>query len=336
MISKRILITVAVCAGLAAAAAFGSNWGARASANVQPRAHAAAPLPTIDANTDPAAAGKAVSDFCQTISNCQFVGTAQPTVAYDPPRVIGDALYNCAPTGAKDQDAEDTVTISDERSESTNLEESLSTSVKLGILTAEAEATTKQFEKVGTTTSRTSTVVIPPGWEGWTETQVPTASVSGYITDGIHFKVVDFELSYPGYGAPNMDKILFTGIRQRMEDPTANPPRNDRHEHCDGLPPLTVPQVAQLSQPGSGVSVSICTNNGRYRCIARQLVTASTVPLTASRANVALARGSFIYATGTVRNGRILLRAKRQVRAGAYTLILSRPHDSTMLQVTIR
>ncbi|HTV00582.1 MAG TPA: hypothetical protein VMF13_08605, partial [Luteitalea sp.] len=157
---------------------------------------------TIDAKTDPGAAGRAL-DLCVVISNCKFVQSGDIKVGYDAPRVLGDALYNCGQA-----DAEDEVTISDERSESTSLEESMSakaTASFIGIAKAsiETEVNSKQLDEVATTLKQTNSVSVAPGTIGFTETQVPTAYLDGdtHVTNGVNLiNVTNLELTYPGYG----------------------------------------------------------------------------------------------------------------------------------------
>jgi len=161
MLSTKIVIAFALSGTLAGVTVIAPSAGAGASANGGVRASAAAGVQVIDANTDPAGAGKVLNDFCDPASKCQFAGSVQPKVAYDEPRTICDALYNCGSSYAADS-----VEISDERSQSTSLEESLSTKVTLGILTSELEATTKQLQKVSTTTGATQEVSVAPGGRG--------------------------------------------------------------------------------------------------------------------------------------------------------------------------
>ena len=121
------------------------------------------------------------------------------------PRILGDALYNCG--GAE---AEDTVAISDERSQSTSLETSLSVKASVEILevakaSIEAEVTSKQMDEVATKTTQTNSVSVEPGEVGWTETQVPIATlIATYsITNGGNqITVINVALTFPGFGDP--------------------------------------------------------------------------------------------------------------------------------------
>jgi hypothetical protein len=234
MIAKKVIVVFALSGALAAVIAEAPWQSSGAAANVTPRVRAAGSVQTIDAKTEPAAAGKALNDFCETISNCKFVGTAPIVVAYDAPRVLGDALYNCGQA-----DAEDEVAISDERSESTSIDEELSTKVKLGFIglahsAVEAEVDSKQLDEVATTLQQTNSVVVAPGTVGYTETRVPTAYLTGDtdITSGVNLiKVTNIELTYPGYGNAAINKLDWTDVHKAMTD-------QERHEHCAGLPPL--------------------------------------------------------------------------------------------------
>jgi hypothetical protein len=329
-------------AALAAAVAAVLYLSTGAAATAGPRA-AAAPTQTIDAKTDPAAAGKALSDFCQVIANCQFVVTQPTTVSYDDPRILGDALYNC---GASD--AEDVVAISDERSESTSVDEALSTKVKLGFLglakaSIEAEVNSKQLDEVATTLEQTNAVAVAPGTIGYTETRVPTAYLSGdaHVTNGVELIAVkNLALTYPGYGNAAINKVDWTDVHKDM---TAQ----DRQSHCANLPALYPVAAIRSSKPPSSVSLVVCAarsapshggaarTGSRRQCSARRLET-GTGERIPRRANAALARGHDIYATGTTDRSGVVVHTRRAIRDGAYELLLSAPHDDTMFQVTVR
>ena len=337
MLSTKIVIAFALSGTLAGVTVIVPSAGAGASANGGVRASAAAGVQVIDANTDPAGAGKVLNDFCDPASKCQFAGSVQPKVAYDEPRTIGDALYNCGSSYA-----EDSVEISDERSQSTSLEESLSTKVTLGILTSELEATTKQLQKVSTTTGATQEVSVAPGWKGWVTTQVPTASVTGDLTDNSNFKVINFSLSYPGYGDDAIHQIYWTSVHERF---STNP--SDQHTYCDQLPPVTVPGAA-LGSGGSGSpALHLCrmtrsasprraARNTARRCTTRRLTAHATLPLTATKELARLARGRVLYATGTASTTTgIDLVARRKIARRAYMLLLTGRDGTVMLPVTI-
>lgn len=340
MIARTTTIAAVAALAVAVGGAAAATTGSDASANAGPRAHPAAVLETIDANTDPAAAGQALNQYCQPATSCHFTGTPSQTVALDSQRAIGDQLYNCNdPTvkglGEHGLNAEDEVTLSDERGQATNTEVSISSSVKVGILKLEGEVYTKQYENVSTTTTKTATVPVVAGYEGWINSQVPTLTVSGTITDGIHFQVTDFRLTYPGYGQGDLLELVPTPYSQPLNDPAANPPRQDRATHCDKLPPIVVPPGSfQLTRPAPGPTISICVA-GRRKCNVRQIMTGAGFRLT-STARVALARGPRIYATGAEHKGKIVVRTQRPLPTGAYSMLVSGPSHSSMLSITLR
>jgi hypothetical protein len=326
MSNRRRTITIAGSGVLAAVVAVGLQLGAGATASGSPQPRAAQ---TIDAKTDPTGAGKAL-DFCSVISNCSFVKTAGIVVKYDAPRVIGDALYNCGKA-----EAEDIVAISDERSESTSLEESVSVKASLGFLglakaSVEAEVKSKQLDEVATKLTQTNAVSVAPGTIGSTESRVPTAYLDGdaHVTNGVNLiTVTNLELTYPGFGAGSINKVDWTS---RHKDMTAQ----DRQDHCAGLPPVYPTGTARGSRSPSRDRFVICTGKGGG-CAGRRVMTGVDPPPRAGT-KLTLARGRQIYATGTAGRRGGVLYAHRQVRAGPYTLLLSGPHDTTMLQVTVR
>jgi hypothetical protein len=329
MNNKRNLIAFTLTVAAAAGVATGTYLSFGASATAEPRGHAASGMQTIDAKTDPAAAAKAINDFCQVIANCQFVGTAPITVDYDAYRVLGDALYNCGQA-----DAEDEVTISDERSESWSFGEAVSTKVKLGFIglaaaSIEAEVNSKQLDEVATTLKQANSVSVAPGTIGYTETRVPTAYLTGDadITSGVNIvKVTHIELTYPGYGNAAVNKVDWRNVHQDM---TAL----DRQEHCAAIPPLYPIKATSVGETRPSHLVVVCTSN--RRCTNRRLIVGVQLSIPAGT-KLTLARGRVIYALGSAGKRGIVLSATRQVRAGAYTLLLSGQHASTMLEVTIR
>jgi hypothetical protein len=327
--TKR-LIGCAAIAALTATVLGGWYPGAGASATSASGHAAAADPQVIDASKDPAAASQALNDFCQQLANCQFVNTSPITTSFGEPRVIGDALYNCGQAYA-----EDSVTISDERSESTSLEESLSAKVSLGFIglessSIEAEVNSKQLEEVSTTTTDENAVAVPPGWKGWTQVRLSTAYVTGTasVTDGIHLiNITNFTLGYPGFVTPGEAGIRYVGVRTPMTD-------DDKNERCGSLPKLSGVGGHRLSIPGPATSsVAVCTTAKARTCRGRKLD--RPVPVPKGRAVVTLHRGHRTHATGTVAKRKIVLDRRRAIRRGRYTLTISRPHQVTIMKVEI-
>ena len=208
-------------------------------------------------------------------------------------------------------------------------EESIEASVKAGIVLG-AEVWTKQYEKVSTTTTKTATVPVIPGYEGWLDAGCRRSPCPN-VTDGIHFQVTNFRLTYPGYGQGDL------WSRPHALQPTAGRPaaRNDRATHCDHLPAIVVPPGAfQLARPEPPATILVCVS-GHQRCKSRVIAGGTGLALRRDE-RIALARGSRIYATGTVRRGRIVVRAQRRLRAGGYSMLVSGPTRSSMFSVTLR
>lgn len=336
MRNKKIVIALAATAVLTATVSVAAYRSSSASANGRTRASSAADVPVYDAKTDIAGATHALDNNCMTLSNCVFVGKIGPTVALGPSRTIGDAVYNCGSAYA-----EDSVEIADERSESTTLEESLSASLKLGFLKLELEAISKQFERTSNTLGESHAVAVAPGWKGWIDTQVPTASVTGYITDNVHFKVTNFELSYPGYGEPEgLRKIAWTGVHDSMTS-------EDQSSRCAKLPTLTPPGVVGRTQRATGLAITVCTSthspahgaraSDAASCATRRVLHEYRIPLAANKEHLLLTRRHTVYATGIVsKKRRVILTANHKLRLGVYTLLLTTPRQSSMLPVTLR
>ena len=336
--------STAVAGAAALAGVFGivatiTYAGSNASASAASPGQRSRGVETIDARTNPAGAGDALNQYCPDAQSCKFAGTPTQKVALGSQRAIGDALYNCNdPTekglGEHGLDAEDEVTLSDERGESTDTEESIAASVKAGIVLG-AEVWTKQYEKVSTTTTKTATVPVVAGYEGWLNTQVPTLTLSGTFTDGIHFQVTNFTLTAPGYGQGDLLELVPTPYSQPLDDPAAQPARTDRATHCDHLPAIVVPPGAtQLARPAPPPIIVVCVK-GRRRCESRVIAGGAGLRLRRGE-RIALARGARIYAIGTDRRGNIVVRARRRLRAGGYSMLVSGPTRSSMFSITLR
>jgi hypothetical protein len=322
ILSRKVAVAVSALL-VAALVVVAFQFAARAAANGSPQA-----TQTIDAKTDPAAAGKAL-DFCEVLSNCKFVQSGDIKVGYDAPRVLGDALYNCGQA-----DAEDEVTISDERSESNSVEESMSVKASLAFIglakaSVEAEVNSKQLDEVATKLQQTNSVSVAPGTIGYTETRVPTAYLDGdtHVTNGVNLiNVTNLELTYPGYGNKAINKIDWTNRHKDMTD-------QDRHENCAGLPPLYPSNAAASPHRSTRSSVKVCA--AHRGCGHARPVTGIGQPVPAGT-KLTLARGRVIYATGTAGKRGALLHARRRVPAGAYQLALSGHDDTSMVGVRVR
>jgi hypothetical protein len=322
-VSTRRLWPVALAAGALAAAlatpsgALAASRHERVTAAVRAWRPAARDTPTevIDAQTDPQAAGQALDTGCADLSNCSWKADSNITIGYGPPRVLGDALYNCS-----DEDyAETAVGVSDEREESTSISETLSVEVGLGFLgfeksTADFEVFSKQSQSFSTTTTSTNAVSVLPRWKGWTETRVLTAFVSGsaYITAGINklIQVTDIDLSFPGYRDPS-DKtdtpIQYIGYRTPMT-------QYDIASRCGAINGLAG------VKPGAPRSVELTLCHPGGGCVTRNVT--GTPPPGSGQATVSLARGGRTYATGTDTNGQIQLNGQQPISPGEYTLTI--------------
>lgn len=345
---KRVIavtVSVALAAGLSGAIAPPSS---SAPGPVAPRAGAAADTQVIDAKKDPAAAAKALNDFCQQLANCKFVGTTPISTSYGEARILGDALYNCGQAYA-----DDSVAVSDERSESTSLSESLSAKVSAGLIglakqSIEAEVDSKQLEATSTTTTQTSSVSVPPGWKGWTQTRISSAYVAGdaLVTDGIHLiKVTGIDLSFPGYASTSAGNVGIKWVGYKTPMTAA-----DQHERCASLPGQAGVTGALDAPAPESLPVELCTRKAaipppafagsvgrkpRLRtCVTRHAI--GNIVLTPGAAKATLARGRRTYAEGTARRSGILLNAWRKVGSGTYTLTLARSHQITVAPITIR
>lgn len=303
-------------------------------------AAAGAALPTFDAQTQPTAAAQAMNSWCQQPGSCKFSSPPNVTDKLGPFRALSDKVINCNQEnvdglGASALLAETETTQSDTRGQGTTLEEALDAEVKLGILKTEFEVSTHQFEAIKSGTEVKQGVEIPPGYEGFVVTRWPTALANGTVTDGIHFQVTSFELSYPGFGTPSGDlsKIYVAPLSVPLEDRTTNPPRNDRAKYCSGLPPIVVGN--QPAQETPAPVIWICLARHRT-CDKERLELANAFGLVSGNAAVALVRGSRVYATGADTRGRIRLHATRPLRAGSYSVFINRAGRESMVSAVLQ
>jgi hypothetical protein len=358
----RVVLLAGVLGAVSAApcAALASAPSARATGSVR-RAVTGTPTQVIDAQTDPQQAGEALNAGCATLANCQWAADTPITTGYGPQRILGDVTYNCSDPSNEQAYDETAVGVSDEREESTSISETLSVEVGLGFLgfekaTAEFEAFSKQSNSFSTKVTTTNEVSVPPGWKGWTTTEVLSAFVTGsaYVTEGINglVQVKDIDLSFPGYQAlsdTNDTPVKYIGTRTPM---TAQ----DIAAHCDvvngvgALPPgasgkLGAPHgVKIITKPvGGRFKLALCrivpvaglgsvTGRETRRLAVRRCATRTVTgaePRGIRHATATLTRGRRTYAAGTVTRGRIQLTVGQPIRAGKYALTVSeRPAPS--------
>ena len=329
-LTRVALAAGALVAGLAApGAAVAAAPHERVTGSVRPwhpGLHAA-PDQVIDAQSDPQAAANALNAGCADLSNCKWQADTPVNIAYGPANILGDALYDCSAAGVGD--AYTAVGISETIGESTSLSERLSVEVGLGFLgfektTAAFSLFSSQSQSFSTTVETTNAVEVPPGWKGWTQTEVLTASVTGsaYITDGIHLiQVTDIDLSFPGYLNP-ADKtdtpIVYVGYKTPMTQDDIN----SRCNTVNGLGPPRLeappPRVTQLAAPKNRLKLTLCQASGG--CATRTVT--GTSPPGIRQATATLTRGGRTYATGTDIRGRIRLTTRRPLSTGRYTLTI--------------
>ncbi len=173
------------------------------------------PDQVINAQTDPNGAAQALTG-CADITKCSLAKLSNPNTpadpsappiidAYGPPSILGDVLYNCAnPEGP---DAFTAVGVSDTRGETTSVSEKLSVTLQGGLIgiastSLDAWVSSTQAETFSTTVSTQTQVTVPPGYKGFTTTQVLSAETqaSYYVTRGIKLiEVTGIDMSFPGY-----------------------------------------------------------------------------------------------------------------------------------------
>ena len=109
--------------------------GALATGSAATVAWGQTPDQTIDAGKNAQQAADALNSGCVDMEKCSWEADTPLQYLYNSPRIIGDVLYNCS-TGA-DENAETAVGVSDSRSETTSISESISVEMSLGFLDLE-------------------------------------------------------------------------------------------------------------------------------------------------------------------------------------------------------
>jgi hypothetical protein len=309
-----------------------------AAAAVPGAAVAQTPDQTINAQTDPKDAAAALNSGCaDNINNCTLADISL-TNGYSTPQILGDVLYNCAPIGGPD--AYTGTSVSDTRGETTSLSESVSVTLQGGLIgiasaSAEFKAFSSQSQGWTTTVTQTTSITVPPGYKGYTTTQVPTvnATAAYYVTDGIHLiDVTNVDLSYPypnasatGNGNNTFYNLITVPIEPLYPSPIHPGVPNGSYQ---GFAPCTgVSDAPDTTVVGSGLGgvqqtgrfeFTLCKPGGR--CVHHSLRGAP--PPKVRRATAVLARGARTYAAGTDIGGHIRLTERRKITAGTYYLTI--------------
>lgn len=274
----------------------------------------------VDARTQPDAAAQQLNDFCAQIQNCSFVNV-KASVGLGPPEILGDELYNCGKTN----NAQVSVSVGEDRSEETNVSESLSLQVSLGLIglassSVEFKATSSQAQTYdqGITTSYVD--VVPPGWKGWIDDRPYAVNVIGDvdIVDGIHLvKVTGVNMDFPGYeppGNPTTNAVKFEGNREPM---TAS----DMATRCGAISTgggTELGATGPVSPQRFGMSLCSARRRG-IQCVKR---TALGTPPDTRTGTARLEQHGRTVAIGTVHSYRIRLDVLRPLRRGNCRLII--------------
>lgn len=338
-------------AGAATPRAIAAN--AKRAARLAPRVASAQ---VINAKTDPTGAGQALTQGCANISNCKW-HTTSVTPAYGPPRILGDVLYNCSPKNEEMDMAETAVGVADERAQTTSLSEKVSLKLSLELVglastSVEFEAFSKQAVTFKTGVEVENAVVVPPGFKGYTTTQLLSANVTGDMVVGDNLiQVQNVDMSFPGYqsGADKNDiQIIYNG----HSDPVS---QADITSRCDAANDTPTGQfgAAPTKPPTGTFKLTLChavaftatlhASAASSVCATRRVT--GPPPSTIGHATATLTARGFTYAAGTDRAARIQLNVRRAIRPGKYTLTLRQAgkrntrvasYSTSVIPITIR
>jgi hypothetical protein len=116
-------------------------------------------------------------------------------------------------------------------------------------------------------------------------------------------------------------------------------PQNSGPAGTNGTPgPQGSAGAAGPQGPAGEIELVTCTKvKGKKKCTTK--LTSSPVTFTASSASATISRASHVYATGSLRDGKLTLHAPKALRAGRYTLALTtgtgKNKQTTKEQVTV-
>ncbi len=302
---------------------------------------AGAPTPdqTINAQTDPKDAAAALNSGCaDNINNCTLADISV-TNGYNAPQILGDVLYNCAPPGGPN--AYTSTSVTDTRGETTSVSESLSVTLQGGLIgiasaSAEFKVFSSQSESWTASVTPQTSITVPPGYKGYTTTQVlsANATASYYVTDGIKLiEVTGVDLSFAGYQNPrsngNDARVIYNTLTEPIDPAFPIDPHNPLGYQV--FPPCTAvsdaPDTTFVASSLGGVQpkrqtgrfeFTRCTPGGR--CVHHSLRGAP--PAKMRRATAKLTRRGRTYAAGTDIRGRIRLTERRKITAGKYRLTI--------------
>jgi hypothetical protein len=305
------------------------------------------PDQVINAQTDPNAATQALSTGCADITNCSLAKLSNPNTpadpsapqiinAYGPPSVLGDVLYNCAnPEGP---DAYTSVGVSDTRGETTSVSEKLSVTLQGGLIgiastSLDAWVSSTQAQTFSTTVSTQTQVTVPPGYKGFTTTQVLSAETqaSYYITRGIHLiEVTGIDLTFPGYQDNQNSgdsQVIYNTIATPINplvpiNPTVPLDNYQSIAPCNSVsdsPTTALGGARGKGKPAArGFKLTVCPPRGR--CVTHTI--RDMPPPRIRQATAILTRRGRTYATGTDIHGNIRLKERRKIRVGRYRLTI--------------
>ena len=328
-------VLAAAAAGPSGAVA-ASRSGAGAAARAVRALATDVPDQVFDAQTDPTGAAQALSTGCADIANCRLKDLRDVTNAYDPPKILGDVLYNCSVPGGPD--AYTAVGLSDTRGETTSVSEKLSVKLQgglIGLASASLEGwiSSTQSQTVSTTATTTQQVTVPPGYKGLNTSQVLSANATAdyYITRGIQLiEVKDVDLTFPGY----QDKqnqgdsaVVTNGVAVPI-----NPVINLNYETiapCNGVDDNlgNVFGAPRGKFVATSFKVTLCPP--AKRCVTHSI--AGPPPTVVRQATTILSRNGRTYAAGTDTRGGIRLTQRRKITSGKYTLIIRQTPKKTIV-----
>jgi hypothetical protein len=253
-------------------------------------------------------------------------------------------VYNCAdPDGPN---AYTSTSVTDTRGETTSLTESLSVTLQGGLIgiasaSAEFKVFSSQSDSFTASVTPQTTITVPPGYKGYTTTQVLSAQATAayYVTDGIHLvKVTNVDLSFAGYQNPSSNgndaKVIYNTLAVPIEPFYPSPiHRGVPNASYQAFPPCTAvsdaPDTTVVSSSVGGVQqkrqtgrfeFTLCKPGGR--CVHHSL--RGWPPAKMRRATAKLTRRGRTYAAGTDIRGRIRLTERRKITAGKYQLTIKK------------
>jgi len=282
----------------------------------------------INAGTDAQQAADALNAGCADMDKCDW-DTTSVTSGWGPPRIVGDKLYNCSASA----EAETATDVTDTRTESTTLSESIAVQISVGLSevaqeSAEFKAFTNQTQGFSTSVGVSTAAPVSPGFVGWTEAEVPSVLVTGNasITQGIHLgtEVTGIDLTLPTGSLPISESSFNQAMSPKEVSDNCVPVEGQSAATASAARTATAARAATARVPKEKpFKITICqARRGPDHCTRRSVKGRLPKRHNLRKVTATLERAGRVHARDKDRRGGIRLTVRRDIKAGRYRLIV--------------